>query len=99
MDIVAIFRRWTEILAALYLAWRDSRRELRALVVTREAGHFVIRRSEPMRDAFLCGAGNVLETVSFGAGISAELRGSIHDSFVVFELSDEKVVTRERGSS
>ena len=69
MRIGAIWRRWIEILAALYLAWRESRRELRSLVVTRENGHVVVRHAEPARDTMLrdAQAGNVIATLPHGA--------------------------------
>jgi hypothetical protein len=53
MRIGAILRRWIEILAALYLAWRETRRELRPLGVTRENGHVVVRHAKPARDVML----------------------------------------------
>jgi hypothetical protein len=53
MRIGAVLRRWIEVLAGLYPAWCDSRRELRSLVVTRESGHDVVRHAQPARDAML----------------------------------------------
>ena len=75
MRIGAILRRWIEILAALYLAWRESRRELRSLVVTHENGHVVVRHAKPARDAMLrdAQAGNVVATVPPGAEVSADV--------------------------
>jgi general secretion pathway protein L len=97
MHIGAILRRWIEILATLYLAWRDNRRECRSLVVTREGPHFVIQHAEPARDALLRDpkAGSVLATVPAGTGVSAELARSVHNSFVIFELPAAKVVMRQ----
>jgi hypothetical protein len=70
MRIGAVLRRWIEILAALYLAWCESRRELRSLVVSRENGHVVVRHAEPARDAMLrdAQAGNIVATLPPGAG-------------------------------
>ena len=48
MRIGAIWKRWIEILATLFLSWRDSRRERRSLIVTRENEHVVVRRAEPI---------------------------------------------------
>jgi general secretion pathway protein L len=97
MHIGAILRRWIEILATLYLAWRDSQRERRALVVTRENQHFVIRHAAPARDALLrdAKAGSVLATVPLGTSVSAELARSVHNGFVIFELPAGKVVIRQ----
>jgi general secretion pathway protein L len=96
MQIGAILRRWIEVLATLYLAWRDSRRELRSLVVTRENQNFIVRHAEPGRDAMLrdTKAGTVFATVPFGTGASAELTRSVQDGFVIFELPIGKVVMR-----
>jgi general secretion pathway protein L len=96
MRIGAVLRRWIEILAALYLAWCESRRELRSLVVTRENGHIVVRRAEPARDAMLrdAQAGNVVATLLPGAGASANVSRAAHNSFVVLEFPAEKVVMR-----
>jgi general secretion pathway protein L len=97
MRIDAVLRRWIEILAALYLAWRDSRRELRSLIVTRESEHFVIRHAPPARDAMLRDnrAGTVLATAAVGTAVSAEIARSAHNSFVIFEVPAGKVVTRQ----
>jgi hypothetical protein len=96
MHIGAVLRRWIEVLATLYLAWRDSRRELRSLVVTHENQHFVVRRAEPARDLLLrdAKAGSVLATVPFGTSVSPELARSVRDGFVIFELPAGKVVMR-----
>ena len=97
MRIDAVLRRWIEILAALYLAWRDSRRELRSLIVTREDEHFVIRHAALTRDAMLrdTRAGTVFATVPAGTAVSAEIARSAHNSFVTFEFPAGKVVTRQ----
>ena len=96
MRIGAILRRWIEILAALYLAWRESRRELRSLVVSRENGHVVVRHAEPARDAMLrdAQAGNVIATLPPGAVASVEVSRAAHNSFVVLEFPADKVVMR-----
>jgi general secretion pathway protein L len=96
MRIGAILRRWIEILAALYLAWRESRRELRSLVVTRENGHVVVRHAEPARDAMLreAQAGNVIATLPPGAEVSADVSRAAYNSFVVLEFPADKVVMR-----
>src|SRR5215475_7768002 len=97
MHISAVLRRWIEVLATLYLAGRDSRRELRSLVVTHENQHFVVRHAEPPRDLLLrnARAGSVLATVPVGASVSAELARLVHNGFVIFELPAGKVVMRQ----
>ena len=96
MRIGAVLRRWIEVLATLYLAWREGRRELRSLVVTRDNQHVVVRQAEPARDAMLrdAQAGNVVAVLTPGAGISADLSRAVHSSFVVLEFPADKVVVR-----
>ena len=96
MRIGAILRRWIETLAALYLAWRESRRELRSLVVTRENGHVVVRHSKPARDAMLrdAQAGSAIAILPPGAEVSADVSRAAHNSFVVLEFPADKVVMR-----
>jgi general secretion pathway protein L len=96
MRIGAVLRRWIEILAALYLAWRESRRELRSLVVSRENGNVVVRHAEPARDAMLrdAQAGNVIAILPSGAGASVDVSRAAHNSFVVLEFPADKVVMR-----
>jgi len=96
MRIGAVLRRWIEILAALYLAWCESRRELRSLVVTRENGYVVVRHAEPARDAMLrdADAGNIVATLPPGAEVSADVSRAAHNRFVVLEFPADKVVMR-----
>lgn len=97
MLIGAIWRRWIEILASLYLAWRDSQRESRSIVVTRESQLVVARRAETGRDSMLRDGqeGTVLASATLGAGVSSELSRAAHNSFVIYELPNEKVVMRQ----
>jgi general secretion pathway protein L len=80
----------------LYLAWRESRRELRSLVVTRENGHVVVRHAKPARDAMLrdAQAGRAIAILPPGAEVSADVSRAAHNSFVVLEFPAEKVVMR-----
>jgi len=96
MRIGEVLRRWIEILAALYLAWCESRRELRSLVVTRKNGHVVVRHAEPARDAMLrvAHAGKVVATLPPGAEVSADVMSAADRSFVVLEFPADKVVIR-----
>jgi general secretion pathway protein L len=98
MRIGAVLRRWIEILAALLLAWRESRRELRSLSVTSENGLVVVRQADSGRDAMLQDtrrAGNaVIATLRPGAEVSPEVSRAVHDSLVVLEFPADKVVVR-----
>src|SRR6266568_993868 len=96
MRIGAILRRWIEILATLYLAWCESRREHRSLIVTRENHHVFVRRAEPNRDAMLrdAQAGKILATLTLGTGVSADVSRAVNNNFVVLEFPADKVVVR-----
>jgi general secretion pathway protein L len=96
MRIVAVLRRWIEILAALLLAWRESRRERRSLIVTYENEQLVVRQADVDRDAMLrdTRAAKVTATLKPGAGIPAEVSRAAQDSLVVLEFPADKVVMR-----
>jgi hypothetical protein len=53
MGIDAIIRRWIEVVAALFLAWRERRRERCSLIIGNENGQLVVRQGEPNRDAII----------------------------------------------
>ena len=97
MRVDAVAKRWIEILAGLYLAWRDGRRQLRSLIVTQQNQHFLVKNGAPRRDAILqqTTPGAVLATVPAGAHASAELKRMARDGFVIFELPSAKVVARQ----
>lgn len=96
MRIGAIWKKWIEILAALYLSWRETGRERRSLIVTRENGHVVVRRAEATRDAILrdAQAGDILAVLSPGAEISADVQRAAHNSFVILEFPADKIFVR-----
>jgi general secretion pathway protein L len=96
MRIGAIWNRWIEVLATLFLSWRDSGRERRSLIVMRENGQVVVRRAEPARDAMLrdSQAGNILATLSPGMEFSEDIQRAVRNNFVVLEFPSEKVFVR-----
>jgi general secretion pathway protein L len=93
MRVGAIWKQWVEVLATLYLSWRESGRERRSLIVTRENEDLVVRRAEPARDAMLreTQAGNILATLTPGIEVSADVRRAADSSFVVLEFPADKV--------
>jgi len=93
MRVGAIWKRWIEVLATLYLSWRESGRERRSLIVTRENEHIVVRRAEPSRDAMLrdAQAGNILATLTPGTTVSPDVQRAAHNNFVVLEFPADKV--------
>lgn len=96
MRIGAIWKRWIEVLARLYLSWRESGRQRRSLIVARENEHLVVRRAEPARDAMLrdARAGKILATLTPGVEIPDEIRRAAQGSFVVLEFPADKVFVR-----
>lgn len=96
MRIGAIWKKWIEILAALYLSWRESGRERRSLIVASENGNVVVRRAEATRDAMLrdAQAGDILAVLSPGAEVSADVQRAAHSNFVVLEFPADKVFVR-----
>jgi general secretion pathway protein L len=96
MRIGAIWKRWIEVLATLFLSWRDSGRERRSLIVTHDNGHVVIRRAEPTRDAMLrdAQAGSILAVLTPGTEISEDVQRTAQNSFVVLEFPADKVIVR-----
>lgn len=93
MRIVAIWKRWIEVLATLYLSWSEAGRERRSLVVTREDDQVVVRRAQPTRDAMLrdAQAGSVIAVLPPGAEVSPDLQRAAHYHFVFLEFPEEKV--------
>jgi general secretion pathway protein L len=97
MRIGAIWKRWVETLATLYLSWSEARRERRSLIVTRKNGHAVIvRRAKTTADAMLrdAQAGDVLATLTPGTEVSVDLQRATRSHFIVFEFPDDKVFVR-----
>jgi general secretion pathway protein L len=96
MHIGAFLRRWIEILATLYLSWRESQRESRSLIVTRDNQRVLVRRAEPTRDAMLrdAQAGDILATLTPGTEVSVDGPRPAHNNFVVLEFPADKVVVR-----
>ena len=96
MQIAAIWKRWIEILATLYLSWSEAGRERRSLVVTREDDHVVVRRAQPTGDAMLrdAQAGGVLAVLAPGTEVSPDLQRAAHNHFVVLQFPEDKVFVR-----
>lgn len=96
MRIGAIWKKWIEILATLYLSWLESGRERRSLIVTNENDQLVVRRAEATRDAMLrdAQAGNIFATLTPGAEVSADVQRAAQNNFVVLEFPADKVFVR-----
>jgi general secretion pathway protein L len=97
MRIVAIIRRWIDVLAMLFLAWREHRRERRSLIIRDENGQLVIREGERNRDAIIRDARSEPEPpriLSTETVVPADVARLARDGFVILELPGDKFVTR-----
>lgn len=96
MRISAIWKRWIEILATLFLSWRDWRRERRSVIVTRENEHVAVRRAKPARDAMLrdAQAEATLATFIPGTEIPEEIQRVARNNFFIFEFPPDRVFER-----
>jgi general secretion pathway protein L len=98
MRIGTIIRRWIEVLAGLFLAWREDRRERRSLIIRGENGQFVVRPGEPDRDAIIRDARSeqepLLTVLSAGMAVPADVAVAARDGFVILELPADQIVTR-----
>jgi len=94
-SIGALLRRWIEVLAITYLAWRDAWRARQSLTVARENGRFVVRRSwQDIRPGQPNEPEENLAVLIAGAPIPAKVTRAARGGFVVFQLPDDMVVVR-----
>jgi len=86
--IIAVLKRWIEVLARLVLAWREHRRSQRTLTISEENGALVVHQSST--------DGRKAERkpkVLSGAAARRVAR-SARGRFVILALSADKIVTR-----
>jgi general secretion pathway protein L len=97
MRIVAIIRRWIDVLATLFLAWREHRRERRSLIIRNENGQLVMQQGELNRDAIIRDVRSEPEPpriLTAGTAVPADVARAARDGFVILELPGDKFVTR-----
>src|SRR5215468_1035073 len=98
MQIVAILQRWLDVVASVFFACREMWRARRALVVSRSAGEFIVRKAEPQRDAIVRphqpNADTVVAAVPGGTEAPAHVLRSARNGFVIFELGSDDVAVR-----
>jgi general secretion pathway protein L len=93
--IVAIIRRWIDVMAMLFLAWREHGRERRSLIIYDENGQLVIQRGELNRDAIIRDVRpEPPRIISAGTAVPADVARLARDGFVILELPGDKFVTR-----
>src|SRR4029453_4569836 len=86
--ILAVLKRWIEVLAKLVLAWREHRRSRRTLMISEENGALLVHQSgtdgrKPERKPKL-----------LSGPPGRRVARSAHGRFVILALSADKVVTR-----
>jgi general secretion pathway protein L len=88
--IVAVWKRWVEVLAMLLLAWREHRRSQRILMISEENDTLVVRQAGP--DMAAEDAKSRPKVLS-GATAKRVVRAA-RGRFVVLALAADKIVTR-----
>jgi general secretion pathway protein L len=101
MNIGTFLRRWIEVLAATYFAWREAWRARQSLTVACENGHFIVRRSRQDRGVGIekklpdeTEENAVLAVLTTGAPIPAEVTHAARGSLITFQLPADMVVAR-----
>lgn len=87
MFVSVILMRWIEVLARLLLGWREAWRARRSLIVSHNAGGFVIRQVGTHRE-------QVLYTVPAGIPVAQNVVSAARKGLVVLELPFENVISR-----
>jgi len=87
--IMAVLRRWVEVLAMLLLAWREHRRSQRIIMISEEDGTLTVRQAGPDTAKDAKSQPKVL-SASTAKSVARAARGR----FVVLALSADKIVTR-----
>src|SRR4051812_25206094 len=88
--IIAVLKRWIEVLAELVLAWREHRRSQRTLLISEENGTLLVRQSG--KDAAGGDAGPKPKVLS--GSTAKRVARSARGRFVILALSADKIVTR-----
>jgi general secretion pathway protein L len=88
--IIAVLKRWIEVLAKLVLAWREQRRGRRTLMISEENGALLVRQSGANAAGRDAGPKPKVLSASSAKRIARAARGR----FVILSLSADKVVTR-----
>jgi general secretion pathway protein L len=87
--IIAVLKRWVEVLAMLLLAWREHRRSQRIIMVSEEDGTLVVRQPGPdkAKDA-------KLRPKVLSPSTAKRVARSARGRFVILALAADKIVTR-----
>jgi general secretion pathway protein L len=101
-QIDGLLRRWLDVLAATYFAWRDAWRAQRTLVISRENNQFVLRKTPRDNKSAVRQkvrqkeeeARPVLAVLAAGERASEEILRAAQWGIVVLEIPNENVVVR-----
>lgn len=85
MSVGGIFTRWLDLLAALYVGWREQARARRILTISQEGAELVFRRAGPEGTAILASA-------PAGTKAPDPVLAAGRDGLVVLELAPDKVL-------
>ena len=88
--IIAVLKRWIEVLAKLVLAWREHRRSQRTLMISEDNGALLVHQSGAN------GAGRKAEPKPkvLSDATAKRVARSARGRFVILALSADKIVTR-----
>src|SRR5215510_5010277 len=86
--IIAVLKRWIEILARLVLAWREQRRSQRTLMISEENGALVVHQSSAD------GRKAERKPKVLSGGTARRVARSARGRFVILALAADKIVTR-----
>jgi general secretion pathway protein L len=92
MQIVAILKRWIEILATMFVAWQERRREQHALIVALENQQVVVREARSRPDIT---RPEYPTEQPAEQSVSPDQIGKGRNSFFIAEFPAEKVVRRD----
>ena len=86
MNVVAVFTRWLDVLAALFSTWWSKWRARQSIVIMRDNGRLTLRQR--YRD------GKLGAITPVGPSLPGELAKAVKQAFVVFEMPESEVVLR-----
>ena len=87
--IIAVLKRWVEVLAMLLLAWREHRRSQRIIMISEDGGTLVVRQAGPDAAKHAKSRPKVLS-----ASTAKRIARSARGRFVILALAADKIVTR-----
>jgi general secretion pathway protein L len=102
MHIDTLLRRWIDVLAASYFAWRDIWRAQRTLVITCDNDRFVLRKAPPDNGGAIRQEAPdeqeeqqpVLAVLTAGERAPDDISRAAHWGIVVLKIPSENVVVR-----